>query len=392
MEKCDVLIVGAGASGSVAALKAAKEGLNAVVIEKKKKPGDPHTRIDITRDAGITGIVKELNLEIGDHSKISRWFSPNDSFILNSKIGDYFVKRGQDSDSFEVSTISKAEDRGAELITGVKIDRVKMDGGSVKEIHLNSGEAISPGNVIVAAGQEPDVLRKMKIHLEEKNPIHFIAYGEISSGIDIPKKMAHVYFDSTLIPGGYFYMGKNSSGLGVSAVVVSSGEIMKLKERYERFIEKNHSVASQMEKCRITGTFQSSRYAADIPERVHGNILLVGDSGRFMDPLVGYGVNQSVYTGYWAAESVKKQDIGIYKKSIKRTLGDIKNGRKGRSVFLGMKNGDFDMLLEGLKELSKEIDIDDFLDNPTRFPVHITKMILKKPRLMPLLKHLMSFI
>ncbi|MFH0818080.1 MAG: FAD-dependent oxidoreductase, partial [Candidatus Micrarchaeota archaeon] len=171
MEKCDVLVVGAGASGSVAALKAAKEGLKTIVIEKKKKPGDAQTRIDITRDSGITEIVQELKLEIGDHSNMSRWFSPKDSFILNSKIGDYFVKRGQAEDSFEVSTIRKAEDFGAELITGVKIDKVKKEGNLVKELTLNSGEVISPSHIIVAAGQEPDVLRKHKIHLEEKNPI-----------------------------------------------------------------------------------------------------------------------------------------------------------------------------------------------------------------------------
>ncbi len=392
MEKIDVLIIGAGVSGSVAALKAAKEGLRTVIVEKKKKPGDPQTRVDITRDSGITEIVQELKLEIGDHSRVSRWFSPKDSFILTSKIGDYFVKRGQEEDSFEVSTLRKAENAGAEVITGVRIEGIKKDGHMVNEVILNSGEEISPGYVIAASGQEPDVLRKMGIKLEEKNPVHFIAYGEISIGLDIPKKVSHIFFDSKTIPHGYFYMGKTSEGLGVSAVVLSSDEIMNVKERYRHFIEHNNTVSGQISKYRVLNSFYSSRYAAEIGERVHGNVLLVGDSGRFMDPLVGYGVNPSIYTGYWAADAIKRQDLAAYKKSIRKTLDEIRNGRKGRNVFLALKNEDFDMLMEGMKELSKEIDIDEFMDNPGRYSLHIAKAVLKKPGLVSMLKYLPSFI
>jgi flavin-dependent dehydrogenase len=116
METCDVLIVGAGVSGSVVALKAAREGLKTIVVEKKKQPGEANAKLDITRDAGIAEIVSELSLDIGDRSNVSRWFSPNDSFTLKSRIGDYFVKRGNAPDCFEVSTGLKAQDAGAEFV------------------------------------------------------------------------------------------------------------------------------------------------------------------------------------------------------------------------------------------------------------------------------------
>ena len=388
MEKCDVLVVGAGASGSVAALKAVKEGLKTIVIEKKKKPGDFHTRIDITRDAGITDIVKELNLELGDHSKVSRWFSKSDSFILTSKIGDYFVKRGNSDDCFEVSTIHKAEDAGAELITGVRISSSKKEEGRVSGITLNSGEEIKPEHVIIATGQEPEVIRKLKIKMEEKNPVHFIAYGEIRTGLDMPKKISHIFFDSELIPHGYFYMGKNSEGLGVTSVVVSSDEVFNVKERYTQFIRHNKSVEGQLSNSERISTFTGSRYAADIGERVHGNVFLVGDGGRFMDPFVGYGVNQSIYTGYWAASAIKSGGPEAYKKAIKRTLDEIKQGRKARKVFMSLGNGDFDLLIDGMKELSKEVNVDDFLDNPGAYPLQIIKTAFKKPGLIPMLRHI----
>ncbi|MFH0818212.1 MAG: hypothetical protein V1909_06305, partial [Candidatus Micrarchaeota archaeon] len=202
------------------------------------------------------------------------------------------------------------------------------------------------------------------------------------------KKITHVFFDSKTIPNGYFYMGKTSDGLCVSAIVLNSDEIMNVRERYRHFVEHNETVSAQMSKHKPLDSFYSSRYASDIGERVHGNVILVGDSGRFMDPFIGYGVNQSVYTGYWAAKAVKGQDLKIYKNAIGKTLGEIKRGRKARKIFASLENRDFDMILDGLKGISKEADVDDFLDNPGAYPLAIIKTAFRKPGLIPLLRHL----
>jgi hypothetical protein len=53
-----------------------------------------------------------------------------------------------------------------------------------------------------------------------------------------------------------------------------------------------------------------------------------------------------------------------------------------------MKNGEFDLLAGAMKELEKEVDVDDFLDNPGKYSVQIAKTVLKKPGLMSMLKHL----
>lgn len=387
-EKCDVVIIGAGVSGSVAALKAAKAGLRTVLVEKKTRLGEANAKLDITRDVGITDIVGELSLDIGDHSNVSKWFSPNGSFTLKSKIGDYFVKRGNASDCFEVSTSMKAQDAGAELAKGIRIKGAVKNGTTVKELTLENGKVLAPEHIIVASGQEPETLMSLGLMLEETELVHFFAYGQVLSGINIEELVTHAFFNSELMPQGYFYMGKDSNGFGAAVMVVSLKGAANTKEIYNRFVSKNSFVKNALTKSKSVNIISGSRYAAKITTRVRGNVMLVGDSGRFMDPLLGYGVNQSIYTGYWAAASIKAQNNKLFEEKIERVLDETKQGRTARRTFESMTNGDFDLLMGAVNELKNGIDVDDFLDNPAKYPMQIAKMILKKPGLIPLLRQL----
>ena len=60
---CDVLVVGAGPSGSIAALYCSKQGLNTILIEKEGHIGaHTTTRVDSSPDLRLTEIINELGL------------------------------------------------------------------------------------------------------------------------------------------------------------------------------------------------------------------------------------------------------------------------------------------------------------------------------------------
>src|SRR5688572_22028327 len=59
---CDVLVVGAGAAGLLAAARSAERGLRTLLLEKNRKPGvkilmSGGTRCNITHDCGADGII-----------------------------------------------------------------------------------------------------------------------------------------------------------------------------------------------------------------------------------------------------------------------------------------------------------------------------------------------
>lgn len=76
MIECDVLVVGAGAAGSVASLYCSKHHLDTVLIEKNKKVGaHTKTRIDASPDFELTEIINELKLKTENVAYISKYLS-----------------------------------------------------------------------------------------------------------------------------------------------------------------------------------------------------------------------------------------------------------------------------------------------------------------------------
>ena len=62
--ECDVLVVGAGPAGSVAALYCSKQGLNTVLIERNNKIGAyTNTKIDSSPDFELTEVINEIGLK-----------------------------------------------------------------------------------------------------------------------------------------------------------------------------------------------------------------------------------------------------------------------------------------------------------------------------------------
>lgn len=195
--RCDVLIIGAGISGLVAAQKASKEGLETVLIEKQSSVGFPYRKVDITEDIGIKRIVDELKLRILDKSKKSKWISPNNSFVLNSKIGDLFVKRGTDRDSFERTALNRALNFGCELITSASDIHLRYGYDGVNEVSLrDNGKkiAIKPSVVIGADGSKSAVLDSSPLKKRKKHNVYIEGFGVTAENLDMPSRCTHIFF------------------------------------------------------------------------------------------------------------------------------------------------------------------------------------------------------
>jgi len=84
---CDVLVVGAGPAGSVAALSCSKHGLETVLIERNNEVGShATTRIDSSPDFGLSKITKELELKTENLVYNSTWQPPSErSFTCTQK-------------------------------------------------------------------------------------------------------------------------------------------------------------------------------------------------------------------------------------------------------------------------------------------------------------------
>ena len=388
----DVLIVGAGISGTVAALNCAKAGKSVIVVEKLQKIGGQNNKkIDITENLGLDEIFDELHLpHLGRFNK-SVWYSPSCKFEFLSKVYDYYILRGSSPKSFDVQVAKMAKENGAIFFTDSVIvgsEKVSETECAVKIKKRDEIISISAKFIIGADGLTSQSLSIFGFDKFDVKGPNLIGYGGICHNINLNSGETHVLFDANLAPGGYFYIGKTESGIGLASVVVNSkmqnGKSMK--KIYENFCEKNAHVKEMMKDHTLENIFVGSGKLNLLKKRVIGNVALVGDAGRTMDPIFGYGVRQAIISGYVASKYViNSLDIGNnllhnYELDLQNgLLKDENYGRLIRKVIDRANNAELNHIFETISYLHNTHGIDQLMEDILLVPRFLSHSFRKDP-------------
>jgi predicted Rossmann fold flavoprotein len=163
--KFDVIVIGGGPAGLMAAGQASHRGMHTLLLEKMDMPG---------RKLRITG-MKRCNLtNIASQDEFMGHYGPNGKF-LRQAFGKFFnedlvvfieglgiqtaVERGgrvfpTDGDATAVTEklIKWVKNNGAEIRAGMPVERILAEDGIIQGIQLRSGDEIRSRNVILATG------------------------------------------------------------------------------------------------------------------------------------------------------------------------------------------------------------------------------------------------
>ncbi|MCL2799495.1 MAG: NAD(P)/FAD-dependent oxidoreductase [Endomicrobia bacterium] len=158
----EVLVIGAGPSGMIAAITAGDRGLKTVVLEKKSRPGIKLSitgkgRCNLTNSADINEFVKSFRNGKFLYASFKTFF--NDeliSFFENLGVpcklergGRYFPQSDKAQDI--VDALSKRLKKISKIITGVSVKSVLKRKDGLFEVHSDGGSFVSK-NVIIACG------------------------------------------------------------------------------------------------------------------------------------------------------------------------------------------------------------------------------------------------
>lgn len=252
-EKFDVIVVGAGVAGSTAAIQLARQGLEVVLIERGPYPGSKNLSGGVLYGRVLEQVLpnyrQEAPLERSITNQVISFLTEDTHFNVDFKnpsfdaSGNAFtVLRGK----FDRWLGEQAEQSGAILVPGIKVDRVLKQNDRVVGV-VAAGEEMFADVVIAADGVNSFIAQEAG--LRGRLPAEHVAVG-VKELIGLPREVIEerfhlqgsegaaysiVGFATKGVPGGGFlYTNTDSLSIGL---VMQVADLVRTKSRSADILE-----------------------------------------------------------------------------------------------------------------------------------------------------------
>ncbi|MGC8581500.1 MAG: NAD(P)/FAD-dependent oxidoreductase [Thermoplasmata archaeon] len=313
---CDILVVGAGPGGSMAAKWAAAEGKDVLVIEKRQEIGSPvRCGEGISKywlgDVGIRPDKRWIANEV----KGARIFSPSMKVMeLNEKMAGNEVGYVIERDHFDKALAIDAAKAGARyMVKTAALDLIKEGNKitGVKAKHMGENFRINAKMIIGADGFESQVGRwgGLNTVLKTNDEVSCLQYR--MAGIECNPDYTDFYIGS-FAPGGYVWVfpkGEGVANVGIGIELKFLKNKGDTKRMLDEFISRMPGLSKGKKIDMVAGAVSVSKPLDSV---VRDNMMLVGDAGRMIDPLTGGGINAACISGKIAgkiaSEAIESKD------------------------------------------------------------------------------------
>jgi len=364
-ERFDAIVVGAGPAGSVAAYCMAKAGLEVLLIERGDAPGAKNMTGGRLYGHSLHKILPNFWEEAPVERKVTRetvtFMTGETAVSLDVKsekwneTPSFTVLRSE----FDAWLASKAEEAGAMLAAGVKVDELIMENGKVIGVRCDEDEMLA--NVVIAADGVNSLLAQ-KAGIRGELLAKHVAVGA-KEVIELPTEVIENRFNLTgdtgaaqlfvgectrgLQGGGFIYTNKNTVSLGL---VITAEEFAHTEHRLIDLIEefKMHPAIQPLieggKVVEYSGHLVPEGGLSMMPPLVNDGLLIVGDAAGLVLN-TGYmvrGMDLAIASGEAAANAViaakvkedySKQGLASYQTDLESSfvLQDLKTYAKAPS-------------------------------------------------------------
>ncbi len=303
MESFDIIVIGAGPGGSIAAKVSAENGYKTCLIEKERL-GETG-RYKACGGALAWELVEQIKYP---EEKIARVI---ESLELHHTDGETFSKKGKGAvvwrSTFDKFLTDLAVKAGAILKESEKLIAIQREKGSY-QITTNKAK-YSAKYVIAADGVTSTTLKLLNWPFFRKEDLILTITKEVKTSIDKIKNLlgsdsVHLFFGiKDLIPVGYAWLFPKADtitvGWGTQINLIKNS-----RTEFEKFVNlpfvKDALEGSTLE------IYKPHLIPVGIREKVYdNNVFAVGDAGGMVDPISGKGIPYAMLSGQIAIETIK---------------------------------------------------------------------------------------
>ena len=369
MDKATCIVVGAGPAGAACAHALAKKGIDTVMLERGREPGEKNVAAFVM----FTAVLEHLIPDFMKDAPFERNIIRTDQVLLGERdvklLTSFNYERLEHPISFTAFRGSfdswfaqKAVDAGAQLVTGMKATDLIMDGSRVVGIKVDDEELYA--DVVVGAdGYHSMVGEKARLIREWSPDKCSLGVKEV---LDLPPEVIDERFqlsDGIGCEMGLF--GYHLNGLNFTAATIYTntdsvgvGAYARPSELADKHIKLHEQLEALKQHPYIRNLVRGAtlrEYSAHIlsdggqvePKNLYGDgVLLCGEAGGTMEAGTGMGVPICMLSGMMAAETiedaVKKKDFSArmlknYLRYLDSTtlLDMVRKSRKTSSYFAG---------------------------------------------------------
>src|ERR1035437_1958510 len=364
----DVLVIGAGPAGSIAAKTAAEKGLTVLLIEKRQEIGDP-----VRCAEGVSKEYLKKHVEIDKKwicadLKGARIYAPDGTKIeMADEIAGGEVGYVLERKIFDRTLAEKASKAGAEVWVKTRAIGLIIEDDFVKGarlMQLGKEYNVHARIVIGADGIESKVGRWAGIDTSLK-PIDIETCVQyLVAGVDIHQEYCEFYIGNELAPGGYIWIFPRGEGKANVGIGILGRKMGKFKPRpidyLNSFLEKKFPHAKVVEMV-----FGGVPVSGSIEKTSTNGLILIGDAARQSDPVTGSGILNAMDVGKIAGEAafaaISAGDVSnekleeVYEKRWRSTTGHaIDLSLIVKNCFINLNDMDLNSLAFSLKDVKFE--------------------------------------
>jgi len=299
-KKADIVVAGAGPSGSFSALVAAKTGAEVVVCEEHNEIGLPshcagHISIEGLKHVGLSLPAKIVENEI----RGAVFYSPS-SYEFRVKLASP-VTNVINRIMLDKHLAQLAQRAGAKFLLGTKVESLLLEKGFVRGVSLRNGENLTSNIVIDAEGCASTLLKQAGLQTFDKSLVVNAVNCEVDRIDNVEVDTVEVYLGQKYAPGLFAWIIPRRDSSAKVGLATSNGNP---SEYLKRFL-KAHPIASK--KLRHSVVKNHSYHLISLGGPIHktyyNGFLAVGDVASQVKPTTGGGVIMSLTCAKIAAET-----------------------------------------------------------------------------------------